>query len=70
MRAAARASSRNAYPQANYLRAARGAAAAVTLSEADRHGLTGTAIGERLRAERLAAIKTMKAQHLKKARIA
>jgi len=50
----------NAYPQANYLREARSAGAAVTLTEADRHGLTGTAIGERLRAKRLAAIKTMK----------
>ena len=44
------------YPQPELLRKARSAAAAVTLTEADRHGLTGTAIGEKLRRKRLDAI--------------
>ncbi len=44
------------YPQADRLRNARSAAAAVTLTEADRQGLAGTAIGEKLRGKRLAAI--------------
>ncbi len=50
-----------AYPQANFLRDARNAAAAVTLTEADRQGLTGTAIGERLRQRRLEALSAFKA---------
>lgn len=44
------------YPQPDILRKARSAAAAVTLTEADRQGLTGTAIGEKLRRKRLDAI--------------
>ncbi len=44
------------YPQPEVLRKARSAAAAVTLTEADRQGLTGTAIGEKLRRKRLDAI--------------
>jgi tRNA nucleotidyltransferase (CCA-adding enzyme) len=44
------------YPQPDFLRKARSAAAAVTLTEADRQGLTGTAIGEQLRRKRLEAI--------------
>jgi tRNA nucleotidyltransferase (CCA-adding enzyme) len=44
------------YPQPEILRKARSAAAAVTLTEADRAGLTGTAIGEKLRRKRLDAI--------------
>ena len=44
------------YPQPERLRTARSAAAAVTLTEADRQGLTGTAIGEKLRRKRLDAI--------------
>lgn len=44
------------YPQPDVLRKARSAAAAVTLTEADRQGLTGTAIGEKLRRKRLDAI--------------
>ena len=44
------------YPQPEFLRTARSAAAAVTLTEADRQGLTGTAIGEKLRRKRLDAI--------------
>jgi tRNA nucleotidyltransferase (CCA-adding enzyme) len=44
------------YPQPEHLRKARSAAAAVTLAEADRRGLTGTAIGEKLRRKRLEAI--------------
>ena len=44
------------YPQAEYLRRVRAAAAAVGLSEQERQGLKGAAIGERLREKRLAAI--------------
>jgi tRNA nucleotidyltransferase (CCA-adding enzyme) len=44
------------YPQPQFLRTARSTAAAVTLTEADRQGLTGTAIGEKLRRKRLDAI--------------
>jgi tRNA nucleotidyltransferase (CCA-adding enzyme) len=44
------------YPQPEILRQARSAAAAVTLTEADRQGLQGTAIGEKLRRKRLDAI--------------
>ena len=44
------------YPQAEYLRRARSAAAAAALSESERVGLSGAAIGERLRAKRLEAI--------------
>jgi tRNA nucleotidyltransferase (CCA-adding enzyme) len=44
------------YPQPDLLRTARSAAAAVTLTEADRRGLAGTAIGEKLRRKRLEAI--------------
>ena len=50
------------YPQANYLREARIAAAAITLTEADRQGLTGTAIGEKLHEKRLDAISKFKSQ--------
>jgi tRNA nucleotidyltransferase (CCA-adding enzyme) len=45
-----------AYPQPDLLRTARSAAAAVTLTEAERRGLAGTAIGEKLRRKRLEAI--------------
>ena len=44
------------YRQADYLRAALAAAAAVTLSEEDRTGLSGTRIGEEMRRRRLAAV--------------
>ena len=44
------------YPQPEHLRQARSAAAAVTLTEADRQGLQGSAIGEKLRRKRLDAI--------------
>jgi tRNA nucleotidyltransferase (CCA-adding enzyme) len=47
------------YPQPEILRKARSAAAAVTLTEADRQGLTGTAIGEKLRRKRLDAIASV-----------
>ncbi len=47
------------YPQAEYLRRVRTAAAAVTLSPDERQGLEGPAIGERLREKRLAAIKSL-----------
>jgi tRNA nucleotidyltransferase (CCA-adding enzyme) len=45
------------YPQRDYLRRARAAAAAVSLDESEREGLVGAAIGERIREKRLAAIK-------------
>jgi len=44
------------YPQREYLLAARDAAAAVTLSEQERAGLQGRAIGEKIREKRLAAV--------------
>lgn len=44
------------YPQGPHLRRIRAAAAAVGLSEQERQGLQGAAIGERLREKRLAAI--------------
>jgi tRNA nucleotidyltransferase (CCA-adding enzyme) len=49
------------YPQADYLRAALAAAAAVTLTAAERQGLPGPAIGEELRRRRLAAVSAVKA---------
>lgn len=49
------------YPQAAYLLDARRVAAAVTLDEADRQGLAGPAIGERMRAKRLHALSEHKA---------
>jgi tRNA nucleotidyltransferase (CCA-adding enzyme) len=47
------------YPQAERLRTARSAAAAVTLTQGDRQGLSGTAIGEKLRRKRLEAIASL-----------
>lgn len=49
------------YPQAAYLKSALAAAAAVTLSEEERRGLKGPAIGEELRRRRLAAVSALKA---------
>jgi tRNA nucleotidyltransferase (CCA-adding enzyme) len=49
------------YPQAEYLRRARNAAAAAILSDEERHGLQGPAIGAKLRAKRLAAVSEIKA---------
>ena len=49
------------YPQSAYARAACEAAAAVTLSESERQGLSGSAFGERLRKKRLAALTQLKA---------
>jgi len=49
------------YPQPDYLREARNAAAAVSLGEEERQGLNGQAIGDRLRRKRLDAIVAMKA---------
>jgi len=46
------------YPQREYLRRARAAAAAVSLDESERQGLAGAAIGEKMREKRLAAIKS------------
>jgi tRNA nucleotidyltransferase (CCA-adding enzyme) len=48
------------YPQREYLEAVRSAAAAVALSDAERSGLAGAAIGEELRRRRLAAIAAFK----------
>lgn len=48
------------YPQADLLRRARAAASAVILEEDERRGLTGPAIGERIRQKRLAAIKALR----------
>ena len=48
------------YPQVAYLQQARVAAAAVTLTEEDRAGLSGRAIGEKIREKRLAAVTTVK----------
>lgn len=47
------------YPQRDFLRRARAAAAAVSLDEGERQGLTGPSIGERIREKRLAAIKAL-----------
>jgi tRNA nucleotidyltransferase (CCA-adding enzyme) len=49
------------YPQADYLKTALAAAAAVALTEQDRQGLAGPAIGAELRKRRLAAVTAMKA---------
>ncbi|GAC1459988.1 MAG: hypothetical protein PVS2B3_06690 [Steroidobacteraceae bacterium] len=48
------------YPQADYLKAALAAAARVTLTEQDRQGLAGPAIGSELRRRRLAALTALK----------
>jgi tRNA nucleotidyltransferase (CCA-adding enzyme) len=48
------------YPQAEYLLRARDAAAAVTLSEEERQGLEGPAIGDKIREQRLAAVSEVK----------
>jgi tRNA nucleotidyltransferase (CCA-adding enzyme) len=48
------------YPQADFLRRAREAVAAVTLGEAERAGLPGAAIGETLRTKRLKVLTEMK----------
>ncbi len=48
------------YPQVAYLMRARDAAAAATLTEAERAGLEGRQIGERIREKRLAAISAAK----------
>jgi tRNA nucleotidyltransferase (CCA-adding enzyme) len=48
------------YPQAEYLRRARDAAAAAQLSDEDRVGLAGPAIGAKIRAKRLAAVARVK----------
>jgi len=50
------------YPQAAYLRQALAAATAVTLSDEERQGLEGRAVGERLRRRRLAAVAAVKTQ--------
>jgi tRNA nucleotidyltransferase (CCA-adding enzyme) len=48
------------YPQAAYLSRALAAAAAVSLTENDRRGLAGPAIGEEIRRRRLAAVSAIK----------
>ena len=50
------------YPQAAYLKQALAAVAAVALTEQERAGLEGRAIGEKLRRQRLAAVTAVKAQ--------
>jgi len=50
-----------AYPQADYLKAAFQAAAGVALTDEDRQGLAGPAIGAELRRRRLAALIAVKA---------
>jgi tRNA nucleotidyltransferase (CCA-adding enzyme) len=50
------------YPQAGYLREALAAAAAVALTEAERRGLSGPAIGEEIRRRRLTAVTAVKAR--------
>jgi tRNA nucleotidyltransferase (CCA-adding enzyme) len=47
------------YPQRDYLRRARAAAAAVSLEPSERQGLAGPAIGERIREKRLAALRAL-----------
>ncbi len=48
------------YPQVAYLQAVLAAAAAVTLTAADRAGLAGPAIGDEIRSRRLAAIAALR----------
>jgi len=48
------------YPQVAYLKTALAAAAAVTLPEQERRGLSGAAIGEQVRRRRLAAVSAVK----------
>ena len=47
------------YPQADHMRRARAAAAAVVLGSEERRGLSGPAIGEKIRARRLEAIAAL-----------
>jgi tRNA nucleotidyltransferase (CCA-adding enzyme) len=48
------------YPQVEYLRSAREAAAAAQLTAEERVGLDGPAIGAKIRAKRLAAVTQVK----------
>jgi tRNA nucleotidyltransferase (CCA-adding enzyme) len=48
------------YPQSEYLQRARNEAAAVTLSEDERRGLQGPAIGEKIREKRVAVLTALK----------
>jgi len=50
------------YPQSAYLRAACEATIAVTLSESERQGLSGSAFGERLRVKRLDVLTQLEAR--------
>jgi tRNA nucleotidyltransferase (CCA-adding enzyme) len=52
----------DAYPQADYLRAARAAAAAVESADFVARGLTGPAIGQAMETARVQAIAALKAQ--------
>ncbi|MGH8300556.1 MAG: multifunctional CCA addition/repair protein, partial [Steroidobacteraceae bacterium] len=49
------------YPQRDYMRRARAVAAPASLDASERQGLAGSAIGERIREKRLAAIRTVRA---------
>jgi tRNA nucleotidyltransferase (CCA-adding enzyme) len=51
------------YPQADYLRRARELASRIALSEQERAGLDGPAIGAQMRAKRLAALVELKEAH-------
>ena len=53
----------DAYPQANYLREARAAAAAVDAARFVAQGLAGPAIGKAMEPARIAAIATLKTKH-------
>jgi len=52
------------YPQSDYLHRALEVASQVALSEEERHGLEGPAIGARIRAKRLAALESLKQEHI------
>jgi tRNA nucleotidyltransferase (CCA-adding enzyme) len=52
------------YPQSGYLQRAREVASQVALSEEERQGLEGPAIGARIREMRLAALARLKQQHI------
>ena len=52
------------YPQSDYLQRAREVASQVALSEEERGGLEGPAIGARIREKRLAALESLKQAHI------
>jgi tRNA nucleotidyltransferase (CCA-adding enzyme) len=52
------------YPQSDYLRRAREVASQVALSEEERHGLEGPAVGAQIREKRLSVLASLKQEHL------